>query len=184
MHWYSEVIGMPLVCMENGKKMGSIKDIVFDFKTGEVKGLLIENNNFFSSTGIIGLDGVMSIGKDSIIVKGQRSHERNHERSHERSKDDMSKGKDILADKKVCSRKGEEIGIIKDFLFDMETGTIEGFELSDGFVEDLMKGRRLLPLLGKVEYGDESIIVGSEAIDEIVDTGGGVAKKRRKRAQE
>lgn len=164
---------MPLVCMENGKKIGSIKDIVFDFKTGEVKGLLVENNSFFSSTGIIGLDGVMSIGKDSIIVKGQRDHER--------SKDDLSKGKDTLTDKKVCSRKGEEIGIIKDFLFDMETGTIEGFELSDGFVEDLMKGRRLLPLLGKVEYGNDSVIVGSEAIEEIVDTGGGVAKKRRKR---
>jgi len=196
MEWYSEVVGMPVINIEDGRKLGNIKDIAFNLQSGEIIGFVLENNGIFGNSCLLPLSDVVNVLKGSIVVKGALAKRgilrtigadigKNPETGQDKENcADLSaiKMKDIakarVAEKKVCSGNGQEIGVVKDFLFDMETGVIEGFELSDGLVEDLMRGRRLLPLLGKVTYGRDRIIVGDEAINEIVDTGGGLIKKR------
>jgi len=40
-------------------------------------------------------------------------------------------------------------------LFDLKHGKIDGIEVSDGLLQDIVKGRSVLPLIGKVEFGEE-----------------------------
>jgi len=59
-------------------------------------------------------------------------------------------------------------------LFDLKHGKIDGIEVSDGLLQDIVKGRSVLPLIGKVEFGEENILVDNEAVEEMMETGGGI----------
>jgi len=44
-------------------------------------------------------------------------------------------------------------------------------------IQDVMQGRKLIPLFGKVELGEEFAVVGSEAVEEMEETGGGIRNR-------
>ncbi|HOJ10472.1 MAG TPA: PRC-barrel domain-containing protein [Clostridiales bacterium] len=77
----------------------------------------------------------------------------------------------------VYSKSGKDLGIVKDILFDCKTGYIEGFELTDGLIQDIIEGRKVVPLIGKYEYGKDYLLVGNDIEQEITTTGGGLRKK-------
>ena len=62
--------------------------------------------------------------------------------------------------------KGENLGVVHDMVFDMETGSLEGFELSRGFMNDMIEGRKVIFMRDGVEFGKEYIIARSEDNDE------------------
>jgi uncharacterized protein YrrD len=78
---------------------------------------------------------------------------------------------------KVFSKEGGELGFVKDVLFDSKSGKVESLEISDGLFQDVLQGRKMLPLFGKVEMGEDFAIVGNEAVEEMQDTGGGIRNK-------
>ena len=67
--------------------------------------------------------------------------------------------------------------MITDITFDSSTGRLESLEVSDGLLQDLVKGRQMLPLFGKVEFGEENVLVEKEAVEEMVNSGGGIKNR-------
>ena len=173
MEKYSEIVGLPVICIENGKKLGNIKDLIFCPKTKEVKAFLLETKGYRISKMIILMKDILNLGKDAIIVNEAACLKS----LKEVEKSDALKGRGEIKGLRIYSRSGEDLGIVKDILFDNHTGIIEGVEISDGLFQDLMQGRNVLPLFGKVEFGDENILVDREAIEEMSHTGGGLKKK-------
>lgn len=78
---------------------------------------------------------------------------------------------------KVYSRSGWELGVIKDILFDYKTGNIEGVEVSEGIYQDLSEGRKIIPLIGKYEFGEDILLVDNDAFEESISTGGGIKNR-------
>lgn len=56
---------------------------------------------------------------------------------------------------------GRSIGVIQDLILDENTGEITGYEISDGVIEDLLKGRFSIPNIG-VSIGPDRIVASSE----------------------
>jgi uncharacterized protein YrrD len=56
----------------------------------------------------------------------------------------MSQLKHCKINTKVFSKEGEKIGHIKDINIDTEFAIIDSFVISDGVIEDLISGRKLL----------------------------------------
>jgi len=169
----SGVAGLPVVCMDTVKKLGIVSDIVFDMKSREVKAFLLERKGYRIGKRAILMEDVLSLGKDALIINDSTCI--TPLKKLEESEGFKDKG-DIRG-LKVYSRRGSDLGIVKDILFDCTTGKIEGIEISDGLLQDVMNGRNILPLFGKVEFGEENILVDNEAIEEIMNTGGGIKKK-------
>ncbi|MCX8129136.1 MAG: PRC-barrel domain-containing protein [Clostridia bacterium] len=170
MERYSEAIGLPVICIENGKRLGIVKDVVFCPKTREVKGFLLESKGYEIRKKIVLMSDVLNMGRDAVVV-GEADCIKNMKKLE---------GTGVLKDKgeirglKVYTRTGRDLGIVKDVLFDHKTGLVEGIEVSDGLLQDIVLGRNILPLFGKVEFGEENIIVDREAAEEMTGTGGGL----------
>jgi len=62
----SEFIGLPVVSMEGGIKMGSVKDVLIDTDSMTATALLISGD---SGRGGLTFDEVIAIGPDAITVK-------------------------------------------------------------------------------------------------------------------
>ncbi|NLK87545.1 MAG: photosystem reaction center subunit H [Clostridiaceae bacterium] len=175
MHRYSKVLNLPVICADSGKKTGVVKDILFSAEERQVKALLLEREGVSVKKRVVLLSDLISLGDDAAIVDNAGCVSDLERTSFINSfKDEGS-----LIGLRVFSKAGGELGEVRDVLFDSHTGRIEGFEISDGLLQDVMHGRKLLPLFGKVELGKEFAVVEKEAVDEMKGTGGGIRGRLR-----
>lgn len=173
MNKYSEVVGLPIICIDNGKLIGLVRNIVFNFKSRAVEAFIFEKTGLVNSRKVLLLKDVIRLGKDAVVIENENCTIP----WKEAGKSLSLKNENILTGFRVFSRSGKEMGVVKDILFDCKTGLIEGVELSDSLFIDLINGRNILPLLGKVEFGEDIILVDNEAVEEMTNTGGGIRNK-------
>ncbi len=173
MERYSEVVGLPVICVDNGKKIGIVNDVIFCPRTKEVKAFLLERKGCQVRKKAIVIKDVLSLGKDALIVN-DCSCTKN---LRELEKSEYLKDNGKLKGLRIYSKAGEDLGVVKDILFDYKSGIIEGVEISDSLFQDIVQGRNILPLFGKVEFSEENILVDKEAVEEMTNTGGGLKKK-------
>lgn len=173
MERYSEVVGLPVICVEGGRKVGTVSDVIFCPKKKSVICFVVESNLYNIGKKVIMLKDVLKVGKDAVIINDSCCII-----DFKKVKDtEEFKEKGAVNGLRVYTRDGQDIGTVKDVLFDVNTASMDGVEISDGILDDLIQGRNILPLIGKVEFSEENILVDSEAIEEMINTGGGLKKK-------
>jgi len=165
MQKYSEVIGLPVICAENGKKVGLVSDVIFSHNSRKVEALVLQKEGCQIHCKVIAINKVKNLGNDAVIINDFSCVTK--DKSWLREKKDMH-------GKHIYSKEGLDLGVVKDILFDYKNASIEGFEVSDGIITDFFDGRKIIPLFGKVEFGEDTILVDNEAIEEISPTGGGI----------
>jgi len=169
----SEVVGLPVICSDNGKKAGNVEDIIFCPEERKVKAFVLEQKGYELIKKVILMKDVISLGSDAVLIK-DASCIRTLKRLE---KSGELEGKGEIKGLRIISKAGNDLGIVKDILFDSSSGIVEGVEVSDGLIQDIMEGRKIIPLFGKVEFGEENILVGNEAVEEMKNTGGGIKNK-------
>ncbi len=169
---YSDVLGLPVISVKDGMKIGILKDVVFCKDNKSILGFILEKERQALKGNVVLLRDVLSLGNDALIIDNPNCLlvYREFKKTGEIQEDISLRGL------KIYSHTGEDIGIVQDILFDYKTGKVEGVQVSDGLVQDLLMGRKILPFLGKVEIGS-NILVEKEAIEEMMDTGGGIKSR-------
>jgi uncharacterized protein YrrD len=170
---YSEVVGLPVIYSDSGKKAGNIGDIIFYPEERKVKAFILEQKGYELIKKVILMKDVVSLGKDVMLIRDLSCIRTM--KSLERSGELEDKGE--IKGLRIISRAGNDLGVVKNILFDYKTGIVEGVEVSDGLIQDIMEGRKIIPLFGKVEFGEENILVSNEAVEEMQNTGGGIINK-------
>jgi uncharacterized protein YrrD len=169
---YSHVLGLPVISASDGLKIGTLKDVVFS-KENSVIAFVMEKGGSPVKGNVALLRDVLSLGNDALIIDNPDCllNYRKFRKSYEMRK------KVDLRGMKIYTRKGEDIGVVQDILFDYRTGKVEGVQVSDGLVQDILKGRSILPFIGKVEISNCNILIENDAIEEMVSTGGGLRSR-------
>jgi len=173
MQKYSEVVGLPVICADNGKRVGIVEDVIFCPQIRRVSAFLLERRGYELEKKVILLKDVLSLGKDALIIN-------NCDCMTTLKKAESSgefQGRGQIRGLRVYSRSGDDLGFARDILFDYRTGVIEGVEVSDGLLQDIFQGRKIIPFFGKVEFSEENILVDREAVEEMKSTGGGIRKR-------
>ena len=151
----SECVGLPVISASDGGIVGRVKDFLISYKDKSIYGVTLEGN-LFTNTRIILLEDVLRIGKDAMVVCSKDIVRSSNRKAHYNMKD-----------KEVYTRDGINLGIVKDIRINELSGEIECVEVSDGIISDIVNGRSVLPLIGKVLFSDASIVVESQAYEEI-----------------
>jgi len=172
LHRYSEVLNLPVICADGGMNAGAVKDILFSLQDREIKAFLLRSG-LSTDKKVLLPDDVLSLGSDALVIKSPESIKRIGRAEYSGSFPDEGR----LIGAKVFSKEGEELGTVKDVVFDIRSKKIEGFILTDGILQDLLEGRKILPLFGKVEFGEELVVVDNEAVDEMETSGGGIKNR-------
>lgn len=173
LHRYSEVLGLPVICIDGGKRLGTIEDIVFDTEEKDVRAFLLEHKGVELKKKAVMLKDVLSLGNDAVIIADHSCVA-----DFKKEKDSVGKKDEgYIIGLRIFTKDGDDLGMVKDVIFDWKTGRIEGFEISDGILQDIINGRKIMPLLGRVEFAEENILVEKEAVEEMEITGGGIKNR-------
>lgn len=170
---YSDVLGLPVISALDGMKIGTLKDVAFRRDNKGVVAFIIEKGSHAIKGNVILLRDVRSLGNDALII-GNTDCLLNYKTF---KKTCEMQGKTQLRGFKIYTNEGNDIGIVQDIFFDYKTGKVEGVQVSDGLVQDILMGRNILPFFGKVEIGNNNILVDNEAVEEMTSTGGGLRSR-------
>lgn len=165
---YNKILGLPLFVLDEGKKTGIIHEVVFNIHKKTVEGLIIieigKKRSFIRFADV-------KIFEDKVIINDLGNLKVWDKKDN--AADNIVCGKELIK-KKVFDFKGDELGYIYDMLLDAEISSVEAFQLTDGIIEDIIEGRKIIPLLGKADIREDGIFVGRESVEEFVDVRKGI----------
>lgn len=155
-----DLIGLTVVELETGKRLGKVRDLLID---GEwhVRGIMLDYKQLFSPAHYIGWADVITFGDDALMVQSKDSI-----RKFEKADDVyfLLGGKRRIKGFPLVTAEGVHLGRVEDVYFseNMEN-MIVGFELSDGLLTDLREGRKRLPIPAGTKRGRDMILVPAGA---------------------
>lgn len=154
-----EWIGLPVLELETGERIGVVTDVYFDSEQHTAKRLVIERTGIFAGNAAIPLVDVRSVGEDAITIEMASLCEKWQNQPGELS---LVSGDDSWVGKELYTENGTILGAVADVYIGEESDNIVGYEVSDGLLADLVAGRKWLPFVHTVQVG-EQIIVKSDA---------------------
>lgn len=152
-----EMIGLAVFDVENGKEIGKIHDFILD-ENWLITGFEMEGKTLFSShVKTVSWEDIEAYGEDAVMI---RSVEAVQKTDSDNIPFTYLLGKRKLKEMQVLTEDGVMLGRISDVYFEQEQGnTILGLEISDGFVSDLIEGRKWLPCTTEMAIGESAVIV-------------------------
>lgn len=152
------LIGLPVIISHSGKLAGAVRDAWFD-EHWKLQGVVLDGWCWKPRTArTVAWSQVLTCGDDCLFITDADSVQTLPVSALQRS---FLNGCVRLKDLPVVTAGGEQLGRVSDVYFDPFMGTqVVGFELTDGFVSDLMDGRRWL----RAPRDSDVFLLGEDAI--------------------
>ncbi|MEW9700075.1 PRC-barrel domain-containing protein [Paenibacillus sp. SI8] len=159
-----DLIGLPVLTVETGKQIGQVKDLLLD-PTWNIKGIVLESKNWFSSLRYIPWEELVAAGEDAVTILNDNVIQ---ELEQAEGLHALLEGSRKIKGLPVITVGGQQLGVVEDVYLNKDWGKqIVGYELSEGFISDLKEGRRWLPMPESATKGEDAIIVPTHATSEV-----------------
>ncbi len=145
------IIGLPIVSLAEGLRVGQVRDLVFDPDDRTIAALVVSEASWHRDAELVPIDKVRSFGRDAITIFDLSGliEARSNRELHELFNADI-KLDGLLA----MTEGGNYLGVIEEILVGPR-GEMLAYEISSGFTEDVQRGKYLLP-------ANEALTVGRD----------------------
>jgi uncharacterized protein YrrD len=155
------LLGRSLVGQNDGKVLGTVKDLIFAHDSDEIVALVLADKDLFGLIDAIVVPWrlVRSISGDVIMVENAAAMMKLHEdpRTRELTQNPANR-ESVLSGTKVLSSSGEVLGTLADMCIDEKTGKVLGYAVSKGFVSDTLRGKKFIPAPPGLSVGPHAAI--------------------------
>ncbi len=152
-----DIKGIPVISLQDGRRLGYVDGPVFD-NNDCLTGFLLESRGLMPSRKYIALDNMLRVDRNSCVVYNSNSVEKLPVGTKSR----RHSGHEDMLGKDVKNASGNSLGVVKDLVYSTETGSIQGLELSRGFIDDALEGRNVVMVKDGIEVAEEYITVGRD----------------------
>jgi uncharacterized protein YrrD len=151
------IIGLP-VLLPGGKRVGLVKDAWFD-EFWSMAGIVLDNRVWFRKAVMaVRWQDITTCGEDALLIRDRQAVVTMDKSRVLRS---FLCGVVRLKDMPVYTLSGQHLGRVADVYFKESQGTpLVGYELTDGFLADVLEGRRRLLM----PEGPDHVTMGEDAI--------------------
>ncbi|MGI9860123.1 PRC-barrel domain-containing protein [Moorella naiadis] len=146
-----EVVGLPVISRDRGEELGRIQDLYFDESGGNLKAILLADGGWLRQPRVVDFSRLEARGTDAFMVSdaGTVVHE----------PPPGTRRWQELKGLRLINSAGQELGLVEDLVIELPSGQVKALEVSTGLVNDLLDGRKELPLTGPVNWGEDTVIM-------------------------
>jgi uncharacterized protein YrrD len=166
-----EFISMPVISLDEGQHLGSVKGIVVNPAEKMVSALIIEQKGLFKEQRFIPFPRIKSIGADAITVDRSSGVEKGA-----RLPDILRLLKDRvdIYGARLVAENGAALGFVDDYFVDENSGKIAGLEFAGKFIDSMIRGKAFLDISFVRTIGKEVVIVTAEGAENVLKLDGGL----------
>lgn len=135
-----EVLGASVIDQETNKGLGLVTDLLFNSEQ-TLTGLLVERGGWLRFRRFIPVDCIIEIGLETVWV---HCEEKFSTQGPIQGWTGVVTGENPLRGRLLETEDGSQLGEVVNVYFLENMGTIVGYELSDGWWNDLLHGRKKL----------------------------------------
>lgn len=150
-----DIIGLPIIHVNTGKQLGAVRDLLFD-REQQFRGLLVEMKGWMNRGKYLPADGIRSLGNDAVIVDREENIRPFDSAAGEWI--GLLTGQSKLKGRTVMMADGSQLGMVEEVYLGQDLGTLWGYELSEGFFNDLMEGRKVIRPHTPLTWGEDVLI--------------------------
>ncbi len=160
----SKIIGLPVFAINDGRRIDSIEDVIYDPFKNSIEALLIEKGGWFSEARVILFPDLQGIGEDAALITAAAQIKKLSDVS--KNIETIAKNDTYLTNTKIITEDGRELGKVSDIYFDVATGKVEEFEVSHGTFGYWKEGKKRVKITDIVTVGKDATIVRIHKKDE------------------
>lgn len=157
-----QVLGLPVLSIEEGKYIGRVKRLVVNPQQGRVDFILVEDGTWYMGLKAIAFKDILGIGESALTVTGRQSLLAVTECAGALS---LMEKNICIAGLKILSKKGRLVGAVGDYFINDSTGDITGCQLLPVGGE---KPVGIIPRQQILTYGLEFLVVEEDAEEKII----------------
>ena len=152
---FCALLGKKVCCKKTNKCFGRLSDILVSKGTNEIIGIVAKNDSLIYPRRFFYFEDICDKDSVNIFVSGFGE-------KFMKVVPIFAEFKSIEADmlkRKAVFPDGREAGKIQNINLNMETGTIEGFEIGISIIQDLLNGRKLCRTQNTITFEGDNIVV-------------------------
>ncbi|MDD4833558.1 MAG: PRC-barrel domain-containing protein [Lutispora sp.] len=161
---WSEIIEKPILNIGNKHTLALAYDVVLKKNSNEILGFVWRKKMLKKEFGIILFNDLLLKTKDGLFIKSSKvskDFDYNNRIYYGLSYNNN------FSNKIVLNRDGELIGIVRDILLDLDRGYFQSFEFSEGYIDDIITGKKLVMAGSGYKLDSDAItILHNEIIEE------------------
>lgn len=160
----SEILEVPVISYESNSILCNICDILLNKNFSNIKGFLCSGKGVKRNFSILALKDIITKSNEGIIVKDINSVK---QIDYIKMENYNSRYQDNIKNKMALNGNGELIGALRDMIFDLTTGYLYAFELSEGYVDDILTGRKIIKAgSGYYFFNNNMVILNKNLVEE------------------
>ncbi|MGI6226767.1 MAG: PRC-barrel domain-containing protein [Peptococcales bacterium] len=149
----SELINLPIINLTSGIQITKVTNVILNADNDILEGFICDNK-------LLPLEKIKNIGKDAIMVEANDiALLLEPMNAHVNAPLFLP---NYIENTPIVTEQGKYIGIIGDVLVESNTGKIIGYEVSDGLLKDLVKGRSIITVSQIITYGEDAIVINDD----------------------
>ncbi|MDF2889717.1 MAG: PRC-barrel domain protein [Clostridia bacterium] len=136
----SDLIDLPILTLMKGSSSKyTVKSLLIDGFNNRIAAIVCKEGTLKKSAQILPYERIISIDTNGIII----SDIKNIEKIALRNLNDYLQLDDVM-NKLVKNSNGDLYGILTDIYISLLNGKITGYELSEGYIDDFVNGRKII----------------------------------------
>ncbi|MDR0405816.1 MAG: PRC-barrel domain-containing protein [Clostridiales bacterium] len=155
----SKLLDLPVIGAD-GKRLGRITDILFDARTMRVAGYYVAAGTVLRIPRYLAAGSVQKIDGGGVRVADKTAFLPT--RRAEQGENYKTFHRDAAGAAMI--QNGGKIGRISDMLFRTERGEITRFEVSNGFAEDILRGRKNIHANKDAVFGNNNVEITDKGV--------------------
>lgn len=155
----SELLGKPIITADDGRRLGVVRDLLFDDSFSRVIGLVLVRRLLFGRSRVIGFSDIDAIGNDAIVTRPAAAPLQGEQAAEVTRGTSERSG---VQGKPMVSLDGRYLGALDDVVFDETTGRIVGYEITTRGRLGLRSQHNFLPAQ-EATVGTDVLVVPSGA---------------------
>lgn len=120
-----DVIGLPVFSIVNGIKIGQVKDLVINPEEGKVDFILVSDGSWYVGAKVLPYKDVIGIGEYALTIESENLLS---DIANDNNANNLLNRNIEIKGNRVLTNKGNLIGIISEYEFDENTGSLYKLE--------------------------------------------------------
>jgi uncharacterized protein YrrD len=147
----------PVIEVSNGTLLGYVQNLKIGLNQ-QLAGFIVSILTQPDSLYFLPLEKISQIGRDAILVREGLIDCKLVENLKEKTANNNP-------GPWVMTANGVNLGTIEDIVIEEKDGSIAGFEVSDGLVQDLLWGRKIIPANSVLTGGEEAVFIDNHYLN-------------------